>query len=159
LGAVDAAIAVLVPRIAARFVRAAPRAQLNVSAIDPVRAVELVEAGALDVALTPHLRSSSTVKHRTLFSLELLLAMRKGHPLARRALTREALLRYPRLQVSFGAAPPPPVQLDVRAALSVTSFLAVPHVLTGCDAWAALPGPFAQKLAGDGAFVARPLPG
>jgi len=158
LGAVDAAIAVLVPLIAGRFVSQAPHAQLVVSAIDPARAVDLVEAGALDVALTPQLRPSSTVKHRTLFPLELLFTVRKGHPLAKRPLTREAVLRYPRLQVSFGAHPPPPVRIEVRPALSVTSFLAVPHVLAECDAWAALPAPFARKLARDGAMVARPMP-
>jgi DNA-binding transcriptional LysR family regulator len=40
----------------------------------------------------------------------------------------------------------------------VTSFLAVPHVLAECDAWSALPAPFAKKLEREGGFVSRPLP-
>jgi DNA-binding transcriptional LysR family regulator len=158
LGAVDAAIAVLVPAVAARFAREAPQAQLVVTALDPARAVDLVEAGALDVALTPQLRLSSSVKHRKLFPLELLLTVRAGHPLARGPLSAAQVRRYPRLQIAFAAAPPALLRSSIRAAVSVSSFLAAPHVLAECDTWAALPAPFAKKLARDGGFVARPLP-
>ncbi len=151
VGAVDAAIAVVMPRVAGRFAAEAPRAKLSVTAIDPARAVDLVEAGAVDVAITPRVRPSSTVKQRLLFPLELKVAVRPGHPLARGGLGAKALAGFPRLQVSFGGGPP-------AAALTVSSFLAVPHVLAECDAWAVLPGPFADKLARQGAVVARPAP-
>jgi DNA-binding transcriptional LysR family regulator len=159
LGAVDAAIAVVVPKLAARFATEAPRATLAVSAIDPMRAVDLVEAGALDVALTPRVRPSSTVKQRTLFPLEFWVATRVGHPLARAKLSPAALQRYPRLGVSFDGAPPTGGPLGIRPALSVGSFLAVPHVLRECDAWAVLPAPFAKVLIAERAVHARPLPG
>lgn len=148
LGAVDAAIAVVVPGVAKRFLAEAPHARLNVIAIDPARAVDLVEAGALDVALTPRVRPSSTVKQRVLFALDFLLAVRRGHPAVRGA----PVAKFPRLQVSFAGAP------VGKAAVSVSSFLAVPHLLAQSDAWAALPAPFARKLEQDGVIVARPLP-
>ncbi len=152
LGAVDAAIAVVVPRVAARFAAEAPHAQLSIIAIDPARAVDLVEAGAIDVALSPRLRPSTTVKQRVLFPLELSLAMRPGHPLAHAPLSPQALKKFPRLQVTFAGAP------TGEAAISVSSFLAAPHLLAESDAWAVLPAPFAAKLARAGTLVARPAP-
>jgi DNA-binding transcriptional LysR family regulator len=129
-----------------------------VTAIDPARAVELVEAGALDVALTPRARQSSTVKQRVLFALDLWVAMRRDHPLTRGTLTRRALARYPRLAVSFDGSPPTAGAVGIKPALSVSAFLAAPDVLAECDAWAVLPGPFARKLVNKGAIGARPMP-
>jgi len=151
VGAVDAAIAVVMPRVAGAFAKAAPRGKLVVTAIDPARAVDLVEAGVLDVAITARVRPSSTVKQRVLFPLELKLVVRPGHPLARGRAEPKALAAFPRLQVSFGHGAP-------TAALSVSSFLAVPHVLAECNAWAVLPGPFAEKLRRDGLVAVRPVP-
>lgn len=159
IGAVDAAIAVVMPRVAGRFAQLAPHAQLIVSSIDPARAVDLVEAGSLDLALSPRVRPSSTVKQRSLFPVELWLAMRADHPLTRRRqVSPQDLAAFPRLQVSFGGAPPTAGALRIRPALSVSSFLAAPHVLAECDAWALLPAPFARKLSQSGALVARPMP-
>lgn len=153
IGAVDAAIAVVLPGVAARFTALAPRAQLAIVAIDPARAVDLVEAGTLDVALTPRVRPSSTVKQRVLFPIEPMVAFRPAHPLAQGLLSAQRLKKYPRLQVSFAGLPPEP-----GAALSVSAFLAAPHLLAETDAWAILPGPFAAKLARAGTLIARALP-
>lgn len=158
LGAVDAAIAVLVPKLASRVTKSAPHAQLIVTAIDPARAVDLVEAGSLDVALSPNVRPSSTVKQRVLFPIELLLAVRPGHKLARGPITRASLSSHPRLQVAFDGAPPGPGMMGIEPAVSVSSFLAVPHLLRESDLWAVLPAPFALKLAAEKMLVARPLP-
>jgi DNA-binding transcriptional LysR family regulator len=158
IGAVDAAIAVVIPRVAGRFAELAPRALLSVRAIDPARAVDLVEAGVLDLALTPRIRPSSTVKQRALFPLEFWLTVRHDHPLARGPLTPQRLAAHPRLQVSFDGAPATGGTPSIRPTLSVSSFLAVPHVLAESAAWSLLPAPFARKLSADGAFTARPLP-
>lgn len=152
LGGVDAALAVITPGLVGRVTKSAPQARLSITAIDPARAVDLIEAGAIDIALTPKVRPSAIVKQRVLFQLELLFAVRPGHPLARGALTAEALAKHPRLQVAFDGAP------ASRAPLSVSSFLAVPHLLAESDAWAVLPAPFAKKLAKQGQLVVRELP-
>lgn len=159
LGAVDAAIAVVVPKLAARFSAEAPHATLAVSAIDPMRAVDLVEAGALDVALSPRVRPSATVKQRTLFPLEFWIATRPRHPLTRSKPTPASLQRYPRVGVSFDGAPPTGGPLGIRPSLTVASFLAVPHVLRACDGWAVLPAPFAKKLIDERQIAAWPMPG
>jgi DNA-binding transcriptional LysR family regulator len=158
VGAVDAALAVVIPRVAGRFALEAPHAQLVIRAIDPTQATDLVEAGTVDVALTPRVRPSSMLKQRTLFPLELRVALRPDHPLARRKLTRQDLARYPRLRVTFDPASAPRKRLEPRGGISVGSFLAVPHVLAECDAWALIPAPFAKQLAKRGAVAVSPIP-
>ena len=98
------------------------------------------------------------MKQRVLFPIELLLAVRPGHRLARAALTPRSLSQHPRLQVSFDGAPLSPGVLGIRPAVSVSSFLAVPPLLAESDLWAVLPAPFARKLAAQQAVVVRSLP-
>src|SRR5262249_3275321 len=52
IGAVDAAMAGLVARIANGALKEAPRAQLQIVTINPARAVEMLDGGALDLALS-----------------------------------------------------------------------------------------------------------
>ena len=158
LGAVDAAIAVVMPQLTGRVTKLAPHAQLILSAIDPARAVDLVEAGSLDVALTPRVRPSSTVKQRALYHVEFLVAVRPGHRLARGSLSVADLSKHARLQVVFDGAPPSPGMMGIRPAICVSSFLAVPHLLAASDLWAVLPAPFALRLAAQNLVVTRPLP-
>ena len=159
LGGVDAALAVVAPEVAARFIREAPRAQLVITAIDPTRAVDLIEAGTLDVALTPKARDSATVKQRALFPVRFLVSMRPGHPLARKKLTMPLLAARPRVQINF-AGPPSSGGLLAGGSVVVSSFLAATHLLTVGDAWAMLPAPLARKLEKMGTLVARaPPPG
>ena len=155
VGAVDAALAVVMPAVLARVLREAPRLQLSVVAIDPRRAAALLDDGQLDVALSPHHGPSATVRSAPLYTVEFVVAVRAGHPLARRArraLDRAALERYPRIQVAFeGTAAP-------TASAVVGSFLAVPPILAHTDGWALLPRPYAEPLARAGALATRALP-
>ena len=48
--------------------------------------------------------------------------------------------------------------MGIRAAVLVSSFLAVPHLLAESELWAVLPAPFARKLAAQKAVVTKPLP-
>lgn len=80
IGAVDAALAVFAPRIVGRALAQAPLATLELTAINPVRAVELLDAGALDLALSPVATSSATVRLRKLFKLDFVIGTRVDHP-------------------------------------------------------------------------------
>lgn len=155
LGGVDAALAVIAPALAARFSKEAPRAQLLITAIDPMRAVDLVETGALDVALTPRVRDSATVKQRVLFPVRFLVAVRPGHPLAKKK--GRALNDFPRVQVNF-AGPPNSAGPLPSGSVVVSSFLAASHLLMSSDAWAVLPAPYALSLERDGRLSTRPVP-
>lgn len=165
VGAVDAAVAVVMPRVLKRTMFEAPRTRVTVVAIDPQRACELLDDGQLDLAISPKATTSATVRSRALYPVEFVVAVRPGHPLARGAavrrrgaeaqpgarrqpaLTRAALEAFPRVQVSFlgaGAS---------TAAVQLGSFLAVPPVLAETDAWALLPRPYAEPLARQGAVA------
>ena len=147
IGAVDAAIAVYLPRVLQRTLREAPGAQVQVVSINPARATELLDSGTLDLALSPVASPSATVRARPLFAVEFVVALRPGHPLARGKVDRAALLGYPRVHVAFEGMP------AVKASVLLGSFLAVPPVLRESDAWALLPKPYADALSRAGTLA------
>lgn len=167
IGAVDAAIAVVLPPVAARLLREAPSSRLTIAPIDPERAPSLLESGELDLALAPVGVVPQHLLSHDLFALDGLLAMRPGHPLVGRALTLADLAAYPFVQVAFAAVSPGRAPLDDalaacgqsrRVAVVVRSFLAVTPVLRATDALAILPAPFARLMAAEGQLAASPLP-
>lgn len=137
VGGVDAALAVVGSKLAARVVQEAPGVRLRLLGIDPHRAVDLLEGGAIDLALSPVARPSSTVRAKALFEVALTWAVRPGHPVLKK---KTGLETYPRLRVGFEGSPATP------ANVTVSSFLAVPHILAECDATVVLPLPFARRL-------------
>jgi DNA-binding transcriptional LysR family regulator len=151
IGAVDAAIAVLMPQVLARTMREAPHAQLQVIAIDPTRATEMLDAGVLDLAISPRATSSATVRSRPLYPLDFVVVVRPGHPLAKPKSDRSTLSTYPRVHVSFEGMP------QVPAAVMLSSFLAVEPVLAHSDAWSVLPLPYAAPLVKEGRLAMFPM--
>lgn len=152
IGAVDAAIAVVMPGVFGRTLREAPGIQLQVLSIDPTRATDALDDGALDLALSPMVRPSATVCSRPLFPIEFVVAVRPGHPLTRARGRRPPLHAFPRIHVAFEGVP------TVPAAIVLGSFLAVPPVLAAGDAWALLPRPYAETLARRRAIAMLPRP-
>jgi DNA-binding transcriptional LysR family regulator len=153
IGAVDAAMVALVPRIANQALKDAPRAQLQIVAINPARAVEMLDGGALDLALSVIASPSATVRSRPLFRVEFVVAMRPGHPLASGKPDLAALHGFPRAHVAFEGMPAPP-----RCQVLLGSFLAVPPVLRESNAWALLPKPYAEALRAERMVATLPLP-
>jgi DNA-binding transcriptional LysR family regulator len=151
IGAVDAAIAVWMPRLLARTMREAPNARVQVVAIDPTRATQALEDGSLDLALSPLLRPSSSVRGRALYKVEFIVVVRASHPLARRRKSA-SLAAFPRVHVHFEGMPPQ------QAPVILASYLAVPPILARTDAWGVLPRPYAEALAKDGVLAMLPLP-
>jgi DNA-binding transcriptional LysR family regulator len=152
IGAVDAAIAVLLPPVLARTMREAPHAQLQVTAISPARATAALEAGALDLALSPRAEPSATIRSRALYAVEFVVAVRPGHPLTKPRRGGLELQAFPRVRVDFEGVPPG------QAAVSLGSFLAVPPVLAVSDGWAILPLRCAEPLARSGSLALLPVP-
>lgn len=150
IGAVDAAIAVLMPEVLARTMKEAPHAQLHVTSIDPTRASQLLDDGQLDLALSPVPSPSATVRCRLLYPVDFVVAVRPGHPLTKRH--GASLADFPRVHVRFEGQP------LVNAAATMGSFLAVPPVLRSTDAWALLPRPYAEPLARDGVLATLKRP-
>jgi DNA-binding transcriptional LysR family regulator len=150
IGAVDAAIAVWVPRLLARTMREAPRARVQVVALDPTRATRELEDGTLDLALSPILSPSSSVRGRALYKVDFVAVVRPSHPLLRRK--KASFDAFPRVQVAFEGMRPGQAQVILG------SYLAVPPILAHSDAWGILPRPYAEALAKDGVLATLPPP-
>lgn len=164
IGAVDAVIAVVLRRVTARVLAEAPRVRLEISACDPSNVVTKLDTRAVDVALVPIHPVPAHVMSKKLFPLDLVVLVRKGHPLCKR-LTLEGVLRHPHVRVRFQG--PLPTAIDDALAkrgehrhvgIVLDSFLAVPPVLAESDAIAIVPGPFGRRMEEDGGFVCLPLP-
>jgi DNA-binding transcriptional LysR family regulator len=151
IGAVDAAIAVWMPRLLARTMREAPHARVEIVAIDPTRATRAVEDGSLDVALSPITSPSSTVRIRALYEVDFVAVVRPSHPLLRRR-KGVSFDAFPHVHVTFEAMRPRPAQVILG------SYLAVPRVLAQSDAWGLLPLPYADALAKEGVLAILPPP-
>jgi DNA-binding transcriptional LysR family regulator len=143
IGAVDAAIAVWIPRLIARVLREAPFARVHVVGIHPARAAEALDEGSIDLALSPVTGASSTVRSRGLYPIEFVAAVRVGHPVLADA--ARALGDFPRAHVVFEGRPS-----SVKAQVLLGSFLAVPPVLMESDAWATIPSTYAEVLVRQG---------
>ncbi len=165
IGAVDAVLSVLLGDVAARVMKEAPRARLEVRPIDPQETAALLEAREIDLALAPLPVVPAHVGMRELFSVDLVVVTRLGHPLVGTEPTFAELARFPHVLVSFAG----PVRTAVDDALHaigetrhvaavLASFLAVPHVIGASDALAFVPGPFARALAAKGLLACVPVP-
>jgi LysR family transcriptional activator of mexEF-oprN operon len=164
IGAVDAAIAVVIPGLIARVERSAPHLVLDVRSIDPGNAIALLDAREIELALTPIANVPRHVASRDLFPLTFVLCMRPGHPIAA-APTASQIAAYPHVVVVFAGLARTPIDealeaTGVRRHVSVVvgSFLAVPEILADSDALAVLPSPYANKLARSGRIRTAPLP-
>jgi DNA-binding transcriptional LysR family regulator len=146
IGAVDAAIAVILPKVLRETMAQAPNAQVRVVGINPARATEALLDGAIDLALSPRAEPSASVRLRALYPIEFVVAVRPGHPWVRRPPSRDGLAAFPRVHVSFEG------QQSVKAAVVLSSFLAVTPVLAQSDGWALLPRPFAEQQQRTGAL-------
>lgn len=166
IGAVDAVIAVVVRAVSARLLRAAPHARLAVRPCTPGDAVALLDAKEIDVALAPVAPVPAHVGAKELFPIGLVVAMRRGHPLTKKkTLALGDLLAWPHVVVSFAGSARTPIDVAVeaagksrRVAVTLGSFLAVPHVLAESDAIALLPAPFGRRLAADGVLACAAVP-
>lgn len=153
IGAVDAAMAAFVPKIANQALKEAPRAQLQIVAINPARAVEMLDGGALDLALSVVASPSATVRSRSLFRVDFVVAVRPRHPLVGGPVDLAALQEFPRAHVAFEGMPAPPT-----CQVLLGSFLAVPPLLRESDAWALLPKPYAEVLRAERILATLPAP-
>src|SRR5439155_1961329 len=135
IGAVDAAIAVVIPRLISRVQRSAPHALLEVRSIDPGNAIALLDAREIDLALAPIPNLPRHMLSRDLFPLVFALCMRPDHPIAAEPIAAE-IAAYPHVVVAFAGLARTPMDealhaAGVRCQVSVTvgSFLAVPEIL------------------------------
>jgi DNA-binding transcriptional LysR family regulator len=153
-GMAEYAEVALVGRLAAAFAEVAPRATLRLLPLDGANAVEQLERGTIDVAVS-HLRSlPAPIESRTLLRDPFVVIARRGHPMAKEPLSIEAYAAQNHILVSprgdtGGAIDRVLVDFGLRrrVTLLVATYLAVPAVLAASDLVATVPSRTARQIA------------
>ena len=137
---------VLVPLLD-RLRTAAPRLRLVVRSLELSDIPSRLERGDLDLGITVPQFASEELQSRILFRERYVGAARKSHPILRGKITVDSFCRYPHaLVVPRGGAARGPVDDALESvgasryvALSVPSFLILPHALRHTDLVAVVP--------------------
>jgi DNA-binding transcriptional LysR family regulator len=137
----DIGEAVFLPRLMAALAERAPRVRIDVHQLDSGDIVAALESGRIDLALgdMPALSSVERVK---LLSERYVVAMRRGHPMARARPSRAALARldyalvrsHPAIARALDAA-----GLTARVRLSIPHFMVLPRILAETDLAVVMP--------------------
>ena len=130
----------------------APGIDLSVVVFPNVR--ELLESGAIDLALSIPLPELRSMLHQTLFEENFLCMVRRAHPQIKKAPSLEKYLAQRHVMVAPSGTPGSIVDtilsqrgLERRVALRVTNFLIVPVVVCETDFINTMPARLARQLA------------
>ena len=163
IAASDYAEAAVVPTLVARLAAAAPGIELVLRPVPPDATARLA-TGDLDLVLAPPRSDEfgAGIRRRTLFDETLVVAMRKGHPLARARLTLPRFCAAAHLLVAPRGTPGSFVDDALaargrsrRVAVTLSNFLTAPAILAASDLVATLPRRVVQ---GRAELVQRPAP-
>lgn len=126
---------------------------------------ELLETGAIDLALTVSSQNQRSLKRLPLFQEGFVCLVRRGHPELRKRLTLERYLSLRHLVVAPTGTPGSLVDtaleahgLERRIALRVTNFLIAPVVISETDFISTMPERLARRLAKTYALEVFPPP-
>ncbi|GAB3279398.1 LysR family transcriptional regulator [Parahaliea aestuarii] len=100
LGMNDLAESLLLPALQSSLAHAAPGVAVASYYVDRASAVDELRAGRSDLLLDAPVFNARELRHAPLASLPYVVAMRRGHPLARRKMTEKAYLAAEHLHVS-----------------------------------------------------------
>jgi DNA-binding transcriptional LysR family regulator len=139
IGTTDYGQAILAEPLLRRLRRDAPGIDLTMNAFP--NAVELMDLGAMDLALGPPMDLPSGFSSQKLFSDGFMCVVRRGHPQIRGPrITLSQFLSLSHLLVAPGGAPGSLVDAELarrghkrRIALTVTNFLVAPVVVATSD--------------------------
>jgi len=152
LASTDYIEAVLLPPLLARVSAAAPGVQLRVRPLEPDIATPL-ETGALTVALGVVFEVSPGLQQQALFSEEMVLVCRKGHPEVRRGIDLATYLRLRHVLVSVRGGTQSVVDEQLaelgharQIALVVPHFLAAPLIVASSDLVLTTPARLVRRL-------------
>lgn len=175
IGAPDGVSAVLLPPLLTELRRQAPRIDVSVRQLLPMReeslperawrgALEDLESRAIDIAIVPFEEMPARFEKRPVYDEDFVIVARKGHPFA----DDPTLRRYcesQHLVVSHGGDPHGFVDdylakqgCSRRVSLTVPNFMFALTVIAETDLISALPRRFADLYAARFDLVAAPLP-
>lgn len=152
IGAADYLQALITAPLLQRLATHAPFVDLTIVVFPNIG--ELLESGAIDLALTVANQIDRTLKRVTLFEEGFVCMVRRGHPEVRKRLTLERYLSLRHLVVAPTGTPGSLVDtaleaqgLERRIALRVTNFLIAPVVISETDFISTMPERLARRLA------------
>ncbi len=157
----------LLPALSEAIAREAPGLRLNVLPTNPIKTLQLLETNQVELAIGHYDDPSESLRTRPLFTENAVCVIRKGHPALRRPWTVETYAALEHMKVTsstagtFAAALAHSLQsrdLDLKVPLTLSSYLAAPHVAARTDLVATLPRSVAQAIAPSLPLVMLPLP-
>jgi DNA-binding transcriptional LysR family regulator len=184
VAASDYVCSIIVPTLVEHLVTVAPGVDLTVVPLNRDDVIEQLDEGIVDVAIGWWAAVPDRFGRAKLLSETLMLAVRKGHPLAGQEVTPESLLRFGHVVVNYLgsdeglvdgflaergvlrrvhmelAALEAPQRLgrDARIVVRVPHFWCVPDILLRTDLIASLPGRLALRCAERFEVVSMPPP-
>lgn len=100
IGMTDLMQAILLPRLTRQLASSASYVSINSYSIPRDRATEELKAGMMDLLIDAPLVNAKELRHRPVATMRYVAAMRKRHPLSRKALSMDAYLAARHLHVS-----------------------------------------------------------
>ena len=152
------------PSLLGKVAHEAPKVSFDVTHLSPARTVEALERDEIDLAVSMGLDHSSAIRSEMLLPDRMVCVMRKGHPLANKAMTLDNFLRLRHLKISlsptdmrFADDVLKHMRLARDVAINVPTWLVAMHVLAQTDYITVMPARLSAALGGK-AIVARDLP-
>lgn len=154
IGTPDAEATLVLPNLPAAVARLAPGVDLSVRTVMPWDVLTKLDAGELDVAVTPWAGElPKRFQLEPLFPQDFVIAMRRGHPLARTP-TLDVYCAHPHAVMSMTGDPSGFVDERLaalgrrrRIALTLPSFLSILSALEAGDLVAAVPRTMVERFA------------
>ncbi|TXS96058.1 LysR family transcriptional regulator [Parahaliea maris] len=161
LGMNDLAESLLLPSLQARLAETAPGVAVASYYVDRATAAEELKAGRSDLLLDAPVFNARELQQLPLARLPYVVAMRRGHPLARRKLTEKAYLAAEHLHVSSRRRGRGQVDIALhslglrrRVAMRVQNYLVAARIAQQTDLLWTMPGVLLPLLD----LVSRPVP-
>lgn len=170
----DATAALLLPPLVAQLEEARALANVHVLPLTTRDPRALLDQGEVDFAVgyfpgaVAALRAQgaqSVIRQHRLYDSEYVCVMRRGHPLAQRALDLDAFCAAHHLLVSFSGRPHgfvdealTAISRSRRIVLTVNQFFTAGRVVTQSDLLTVLPSSFVEATGFEEQLIERPLP-
>jgi len=146
----------VLPRLCERIERRSPQMQLEHRPANPDKVEPWLASGQVDLGVGYLASPPPALRSRLLFDDAQVCLVRRGHPVLKRTFTAEDYAALSHVAISPGGAGFYGARIDAllrsigirrRVALTLPSFLAVPHVVARTDYIATVPGRFASWFA------------
>jgi DNA-binding transcriptional LysR family regulator len=153
----------ILPAVLTEITGRAPNVEIEVVPMNVDRAASWLQTGEIDLAVAT-MDLGPSVRTELLFADVYVLAMRRGHPLAEKALTVADFEAARHAVVTDVAGHRMPVEamaalgIERRIALRVPNFAAIPPALARTDLVAVVPWGAVRMRPVHGDLVSRPLP-